>query len=110
MHESSCAFLFLNRYDWELHATKQTIMPIKRFEDLTPEELAKYDNVPFVNEMPIFRQVAFAADLVYFTEEEFAEYEASVKRCLTPESQEIELNKIREAKLYQKKYLLPNKE
>ena len=101
---------FIKRYDWELHATKQNIMPIKRFEDLTPEELAQYDNVPFVDEMPIFRKMAFVRDLRYFTEEEFAEYEAGVKRCLAPEDQEIELNKIREAKLYQKKYLLPNKE
>ena len=81
-------------------------MPIKRFEDLNPEELAKYDNVPFVNEMPIFREVYFAADLTYFTEEEFAEYEASVKRSLPPEDQEFELNKIREAKQCQKEHLL----
>lgn len=78
-------------------------MPIKEFKELTSEELAQYDNVPFVNDNPIFRELAFKSDVRYFTKSELIDFfnglkeEMEYKSPLTKEQEEMykeEQNKI----------------
>ncbi len=65
-------------------------MPIKEFEDLTPEELARYDDFPFAKTDPIFRKMAFVLDWTYFTEEEKKEYADELGKTVEEVEKEFE--------------------
>lgn len=65
-------------------------MPIKEFEDLTPEELARYDNFPGVAKNPIFRRLAFNLDWNYFTDKEKKEYADELGKTVEEVEKELE--------------------